>query len=192
MFAAFAPLFGGSGEHGGPSLQMQQVTQLTNDASFQDQRTLVNARQCAYLLQPHGGRSLAQAQQLAVTAPGMMISGPVQGGNIAVSSMLTLGQVQTHPAGALMLYQRPFRTTPYLGRGAVDPVVESQLRQGQSVSARRTETLLQETNLGRFRTTPLLPSKQETLVDQRHSVHVEQLPRGGLPTRRKQGAADAR
>jgi hypothetical protein len=55
-------------------------------------------------------------------------------GVVDVESNLLLKREQERSLEKLHLLQRPFLTVPYLGRGTVDPVIESQLRQGEMIS----------------------------------------------------------
>jgi len=52
------------------------------------------------------------------------------GCNINSDSKLKIGSIQTHPKCRISLYQRPFATVPFLGRGPPRPVIESRLQQG--------------------------------------------------------------
>ena len=44
----------------------------------------------------------------------------------------------------LQLFQRPFATVPYLGRGSCDPNLESQLLQGETVRGKKSSSTIME------------------------------------------------
>ena len=55
------------------------------------------------------------------------------GCNINNGSNLQIGSIQTRPKCRISLYERPFATVPYLGRGPSRPVLEAKLQQGHQV-----------------------------------------------------------
>jgi len=57
---------------------------------------------------------------------------------IDVDSNLLLKNTKERDLEKTELFQRPFLTVPYLGKGRVDPVLESQLQQGEIVSDRKS------------------------------------------------------
>ena len=110
----------------------------------------------------------------------------VGGCNIDNNSKLLIGSVQTNPKSRIDLFQRPFATVPYLGRGAVDSVMESQMLQGELNTNKRTVTNLTEKSHLKYRTTPLIPDIKQNL--QNPANYVEGVAsagwiRGGVPSR---------
>jgi hypothetical protein len=81
---------------------------------------------------------MSKARQLAVTQPCVNYSdtmgSDICGSNIDDSSRLLIGTIQTHPRCRIDLFQRPFATVPFLGRGSVDPILESQIQQGEAIT----------------------------------------------------------
>ncbi len=102
---------------------------------------------------------------LATTQPGIMYRGTYSvapgGHNIDQSSRLQHGTPTVIPKCHIDLYQRPFVTVPYLGRGAGNPLVESQLQQGDQIYNRRSESNLSERSYIKYQQTPLLPDIQQ-------------------------------
>ena len=108
------------------------------------------------------------------------------GSNIDDSSKLLIGSIQTNPKARIDLFQRPFATVPYLGRGAVDPILESQIQQGEAVTNKRTVTRLTEKSHLRYRTTPLIPEMQQTVQNPDNIIEANASQgwiRGGVPSR---------
>jgi hypothetical protein len=133
---------------------------------------------------------MSNATKLATTQPGINYSGSMGsdmcGSNIDESSKLLIGSIQTAPKARIDLFQRPFATVPYLGRGAVDPILEAQIQQGEAVTNKRSITKLTEKSHLRYRTTPLIPEMQQNIQNPDHLVEANAAQgwiRGGVPSR---------
>ena len=168
------------------------MSRIGNDNCCIDQNSIQNSQSCNYLLQNYFSQdcSMNNARQLATAQPGINYSGSyglgVNGCNVEESSRLLLGGVQTHPRCRIDLYQRPFATVPFLGRGSVDPILESQIQQGDSITNKRTVTKLPEQSYLRYHTTPLIPEVKQTIQNPANLVEgvaAEGWIRGGLPSR---------
>ena len=108
------------------------------------------------------------------------------GCNVDDSSKLLIGGIQTNPKARIDLFGRPFATVPYLGRGSVDPMLEAQIQQGESVTNRRTITHLPERNQMAYRTIPLIPEVKSRIQNPQfmiESLADETWVRGGLSSR---------
>jgi hypothetical protein len=165
---------------------------IGSDNCSQDINSIENAQACSYLLQNYftSDCNMSKAKQLAVTQPGINYSGSMGsdmcGSNIDDSSKLLIGSIQTNPKARIDLFQRPFATVPYLGRGAVDPILESQIQQGEAVTNKRTVTRLTEKSHLRYRTTPLIPEMQQTVQNPDNIIEANASQgwiRGGVPSR---------
>ena len=103
------------------------------------------------------------------------------------SSNLLIGTIQTHPKSRIDLFHRPFATVPFLGRGSVDPLLESQIQQGDvRLTNKRTITQLTEKSHLKYNTTPLIPELQKTIQNPNNLVEgiaADGWVRGGLPSR---------
>jgi hypothetical protein len=125
---------------------------------------------------------------LATTQPGIMYNGGYNSGaggcNIDESSMLQIGTIQTHPRCRIDLFQRPFATVPYLGRGSVNPVMEAQIQQGEQIVNKRSVNNLSEKSYIKYHQTPLLPAVQERIKNSTIESDASQgWIRGGVPSR---------
>jgi hypothetical protein len=165
---------------------------IGNDSCSQDINSIENAQACSYLLQNYFTTdcNMSKAKQLATTQPGIIYSGSMGsdmcGSNIDDSSKLLIGTVQTHPKARIDLFQRPFATVPFLGRGAVDPTLESQIQQGEAITNKRTITQLSEKSHLKYRTTPMIPSVKENIQNPNNLIESsasEGWIRGGVPSR---------
>ena len=116
--------------------------------------------------------------------PGNSNSG-AGGCNIGSDSSLKIGSVQTHPKCRISLYERPFATVPYLGRGPSRPVIESRLQQGGYSGNKKSCKTVTEKSFN-FDQTPLLPSIAASIQNPHNLVEgvaAEGWIRGGLPSR---------
>jgi len=117
----------------------------------QSERNIQNTRFSSYMLSNFGADSIKPDQVLnfASEQPSMLMSGTSRGegidGNIIdIDSLLIVSKEQERALEKLQLQQRPFITVPYLGRGAADPVLESQLLQGEFIHDKKSVSTIME------------------------------------------------
>ena len=103
------------------------------------------------------------------------------GCNIAESSNLAFG-VQTHPRCRITLLERPFLTVPYLGKGAFDCALESQLQQSASMANKKSVNTSSEVSYIPISNYPLIPSIKSTITNPEYLV--ESWTRGGESVRK--------
>jgi hypothetical protein len=168
------------------------MSRIGNDNCCIDQNSIQNVSSCNYLLQNYFANdcNMNNAKKLAVTQPCINYSGGfglgAGGCNVDDSSKLLIGTVQTHPRCRIDLFQRPFATVPFLGRGSVDPILEAQIQQGETITSKRTVTHLTEKSHLKYRTTPLIPDVKKNIQNPNlmiESVASEGWIRGGVPSR---------
>jgi hypothetical protein len=97
-----------------------------------------------------------------------------------------IGSIQTHPKCKIDLFQRPFATVPFLGRGSVCPILESQIQQGELLTNKRSVNKLAEKSYIKYQNTPLIPSVQDRITNPAYCVEgvaSEGWIRGGVPSR---------
>lgn len=108
------------------------------------------------------------------------------GCNINSDTNLKIGSIQTHPKCRISLYQRPFATVPFLGRGPPRPVVESRLQQGAFTSETKSCKTVTEKSFQDYVEVPLVSTLAATIqnpVNLIEGVAAEGWIRGGLPSR---------
>jgi len=168
------------------------LSRIGNDSCCIDQNTIQNSSSCSYLLQNYFAQdcSMSNAKALATTQPGINYSGGfglgAGGCNVDDSSKLLIGGIQTNPKARIDLFGRPFATVPFLGRGSVDPILESQIQQGEAITNKRSVTRLMEKSHLKYHTTPLIPEVKQNI--QNPSLMIEGMAsegwiRGGVPSR---------
>lgn len=174
------------------SYTFDNMSRLGLDQCNKSQTDIQNVSSCNYTLQNYFASDCTMRNpiELATTQPGIMYSGGYGSGaggcNINDSSKLLIGTIQTHPRCRIDLFQRPFATVPYLGRGAVNPVIEAQIQQGEMSINKRSVNTLSEKSYMKYSHTPLLPSVKERITNPANSVEgvaYEGWVRGGVPSR---------
>jgi hypothetical protein len=169
-----------------------KLSRIGDDSCCIDQNTIQNIAQNNYLLQNYFASdcSMKKPIELAVSQPGIFYRGGFNSGaggcNIDDSSNLQIGSIQTHPRCHVDLFQRPFATVPYLGRGAVNPVVESDILQGELGINRQSVNFTNEANYSSRVFVPLLPEVQRQINNPARSIEDSASHgwvRGGIPCR---------
>jgi len=168
------------------------MSRIGSDICYQDQETIQNIQACNYTLQNYFADdcSMIKPISLATSQPGVMYNGPscVGSGGCVVdtSSKLLLGSLVTHPRCKIDLFQRPFVTVPFLGRGSVNPILESQIQQGELLTNKRSITNLPEKCYMKYTSTPLLSDIKDRVTNPAYCVEgvaSEGWIRGGIPSR---------
>ena len=168
------------------------MSRIGNDVCNQDQNAIQNINQANYLLQNYfaGDCSMRQPISLATTQPGINYNGPSSVGSggcvVDESSKLLIGSIQTHPRCKIDLFQRPFATVPFLGRGSVDPILESQIQQGDMGTNKRSVNKIAEKSYIKYQNTPLIPDIKNRITNPEYCVEgvaSEGWIRGGVPSR---------
>ncbi len=168
------------------------MSRIGLDECSGSQEDIQNVASCNYMTQNYFASdcSMKKPIDLATSQMGIMYNGGYQVGaggcNIDDSSKLQIGTIQTHPRCQIDLFHRPFATVPYLGRGSVNPVMESQIQQGEQIVNKRSVNNLSEKSYIKYHQTPLLPAVQERMTDPAYkieSVASDGWVRGGIPSR---------
>jgi len=163
------------------------------------QTDIQNVAACNYWTQNYFSTdcTMKNSIALATTQPGIMYNGGYNsaagGCNIDSSSKLLIGTIQTHPRCNIDLFQRPFATVPFLGRGSVNPIIESQILQGEQIVNKRSVNPLSEKSYIKYHQTPLLPVIQQKMNDSSNKIEhdaSEGWIRGGVPSRELTRDAD--
>ena len=167
-----------------------KTTRLGDDSCDQSQRTLQNSEASTYMLNnfrpacPMSSAIDFATSQINVNFTGSHPVG-IGGCNIDESSELTINDI-TKPKCRISLFQRPFATVPFLGRGKSNAVLESQIQQGDYANNRKSAFPSSEFSYSPYYLTPLIPSLQATISNPANLVEgvaADGWIRGGLPSR---------
>jgi hypothetical protein len=174
------------------SYTFDQMSRIGNDQCFISQTDIQNVASCNYSTQNYFASDCTMKNpiELATSQPGIMYNGGYNSGaggcNIDQSSQLLIGTIQTHPKSNINLFHRPFSTVPFLGRGSVNPIMESQIQQGEQIVNKRSVNTLSEKSYIKYYQTPLLPSVQEKIGNSATKIESDASDgwiRGGVPSR---------
>lgn len=149
------------------------------------QRNMSNTRYAEYTTDALFGED--SHVQFATSAPTINFRGTVGGGlpgsSVDFDSLLMIKADQQRAFEKLQLIQRPFATVPYLGRGAIDPALESQLRTGEAASERKSVSQASENTYAEY---PIMDSVKDRVTNPTFSVEESALDgwvRGGQASR---------
>jgi hypothetical protein len=174
------------------SYTFDKMSRIGLDSCCIDQDTIQNVASCNYMTQNYFASNCSMKTQidLATSQPGIMYNGGFNSGaggcNINDSSKLQIGTIQTHPRCRIDLFQRPFATVPYLGRGSVNPDIEAQIQQGEQIVNKRSVNNLSEKSYIKYHQTPLLPAVKARLDNSANKIENDASQgwvRGGVPSR---------
>jgi hypothetical protein len=167
-----------------------QSARIGSDRTDFSQHTLQNAEFANYVLD--GFRPacpLSNAIDFATSQPNINFTGSYQtsvgGYNINENSQLLINDMSRDKC-RIMLTQRPYSTVPYLGRGKCDPILESQIQQGDFANNKKTINPSSEVCYMQYSQTPMLPTLKSTISNPANLIEsnaAEGWIRGGLPSR---------
>ncbi len=168
------------------------TSRLGSDPMDESQQNLANTQYANHIFanyyknQRSDSHVVFATQQPAVQFTGLAGGNGLPGNKVDFDSLLLIKTQQERPFEKLQLFQRPFLTVPYLGRGSVDPSIESMLQQGENVSGLKSVSTIMEQS---FLNYSLMPNddKMESRTKDASSVVQESVldgwVRGGANTR---------
>ena len=167
-----------------------QLTRIGDDSCDKSQRNVQNASASTYMLNQFRPECpMKSSMDFALSQPNVNYIGSHQMGiggcNVDESSELLLSSL-SRPRCKLSLLQRPYLTVPFLGRGQIDAVLESQIQQGDLANNRKSITNLTEVSHIKYSNVPMIPSLQATITNPANLIEgaaAEGWIRGGLPSR---------
>lgn len=152
------------------------MSNVNNDKLYVTQKSIQDKSICQYQMQNFRDNNVYM--NIATSQAGIQFKGghgmSHDGKNINDSSKLLLKSIPGGKAdGPIDLWQRPFLTVPYVGRGTVDPTMEMEMKKGLLYSNRKMNTSTSENNHTTYIYTPLLNEIESQLqnpsrYDQQH------------------------
>ena len=174
------------------SFTFENMSRIGNDSCCIDQTTIQDTQHCNYMLQNYFSADCTMQKpiHLATSQPCINYSGThttgAGGCNIDDNSRLMIGTIQTNPKCRIDLFQRPFATVPFLGRGSVCPIMESQMLQGDLNTNKKTVNKLSEKSYAKYSNTPMIPDVKKNIQNPANYIEgmaSEGWIRGGVPSR---------
>jgi hypothetical protein len=169
-----------------------QMGRIGNDFTDATQHNIQNTAQLNNMLTNHFSTLPARGHvDFASSTRGLAVNG-VQGGVgldgtvVDDESQLWMKIGQERSVEKLQLMPRPFLTVPYLGRGSCDPIIESQLQQGDVVRGKKSVTTVMENNFFDLKEYPLEKGLADRVQDDSQQIQEAALDgwvRGGTSTR---------
>jgi|TARA_R110002096_G_scaffold156869_1_gene321628 hypothetical protein len=165
---------------------------IGSDSTDQTQRNISNTQSSNYMLSDYFSKNLSdQHVKFAVQQPMMSFTSLANGNGIGGQvvdneSNLLLKTEQERALEKLQLFERPFKTVPYLGRGSCDPALESQLQQGEMMSEKKSVSTIMEKSFADYSLYPTDNKMEKQVSDASHTVEEAALDgwiRGGASTR---------
>lgn len=162
------------------------------DSTDKTQRNLANTRYTNYMLDNYYSHTLSDSHvTFATQQPSINFRGTCGGVGIPAAaidydSLLLIKNEQQRSFEPLQLIQRPYLTVPYLGRGSANPVLESQLMHGESVSDRKSLATFMDKPFIDYNEYPLMNDMKERVTNPVFSIEEVALSgwtRGGVPSR---------
>lgn len=175
-----------------PDYWFNGLSRIGSDHEEHGQQAAQNDAASSYMLTMTAPQCPAPSPMtFALSQPFMNFSGThhvAPGGSNIDASTEVLFRETARDEGKTCLWQRPFATVPYLGRGKSDTDAESALRAGyqDSVVARPSVAQLSEVSYENYARTPMLPSLQASITNPAHLVEAvadSRWVRGGIPSR---------
>ncbi len=166
------------------------MSRIGNDECDMSQRNIQNAQAATYILDNYNTTCpMNNAISLATSQPNINYSGSHQVGiggcNIDDSSHLS-HSIQAKQKCRIDLFERPYITVPYLGKGNVDPIIESKLQQGENETTKKSVNPYSEISYAPYIETPMIPSLKNTISNPTNLVESSASRgwiRGGVPSR---------
>ena len=175
------------------------LSRIGDDSCGLSQRNIQNGQQSTYALTNFFAQDCGMKKpiEFATSQPNINFSGSHQVGmggcNIDTNSDLLIGTINTHPKCRISLFERPFKTVPYLGRGSSNPVLESHIQQGDMITNKKSINTTTEQSYMPYSNYPLIPSIENSITNPANLVEgvaADGWIRGGVPSRELQKDKD--
>lgn len=172
--------------------KFNSVSRIGQDAIDSSTRNIENSRYSNYNTASFFGDKITDSQMDFVSnQPTMNLNGIANGVGIGGSlidsdSRVVIKTIQEREFEKLQLFTRPFITIPYLGRGSVDPLLESQLQQGEPIHDKKSVSTIMDKSFLNYTQYPLDDEMKKRITDTKNTVEDSALSgwvRGGLATR---------
>ena len=162
------------------------------DSVDNTQRNMENTRFSNYMLANlFVGPAENGHVEFATQQPNVMFSGAKTGPGLIgslvdVDSMLLMKTQQERSLEKLSLNQRAFLTVPYLGKGSCDPLLESQMLQGENSQDKKSVSTIMTKSFMDYTMYPLDSEMKNRVSNTKNTIEESALDgwvRGGVQTR---------
>lgn len=174
------------------SYTFNSTDRIGTDSTDQTQRNISNTQASNYMLTDYFSKNTSnQHVKFAVQQPTMTFNALANGNGVGShvvddESNLLIKTEQQRALEKLQLFERPFKSVPYLGRGSCDPAIESQLQQGELASDKKSVSTIMEKSFADYSLYPTDDKMEKRVSDTSNTVEESALDgwiRGGATTR---------
>ena len=173
---------------------------IGSDAVDNTQRTIYNTRFANYTLSNFYSENLSNSHvDFATSQPNVMFKGfsgvGLNSDVVDIDSLLALKKTNDRSLEKLQLNSRPFATVPYLGKGSCNPVLETQLLQGETSHDVKSISTIMTKSFMDYSMQPTDSQMEERVSNPAHTIQEAALDgwvRGGILTRELSGDVDFR
>mgnify|MGYP001192074336 CR=1 FL=1 len=162
---------------------------IYDDTSDTTQRGLLNTSHANYMLN-NFTNPINKSIDIATSQPYVFVKGgnSLSNGaaNVDDSTTLRVGEKDGRVPERLNLKPREFNTIPFMGRGRVDPDVETAMMQSGDLTDKKSDIGTSEISSRPTDFNPLIPALEQTITNPQHLVEESADSgwiRGGLPSR---------
>jgi len=155
------------------SYTFNTMANLKADLPDQSQQNVQNTRFGSYNVANYfNGFTSTSQVQFASEIPGFVVSNgfSVAPSMIDIESKLFNNIESERPQEKLQLFERAFRTVPYLGKGGGDPTLEAQLQQGQMIRDLKSVATVSETPYIDYNNYPIRDDLRSQLTNPANSI----------------------
>jgi hypothetical protein len=172
--------------------QFNSMGRISLDSTDQSQRNVYNTRFTNYTLSNYFSNVASESHvKFAIQQPTVMFTGLANGtgligGLVDDESNVLYNAENGRTGGRIELFQRPFATIPYLGKGSCDPALESQLQQGETVADKKSVSTIMEKSFSAYALYPTDDKMTDRVNDPAKNVEEAAMngwTRGGMMTR---------
>jgi hypothetical protein len=172
-------------------------SRIGSDNTDRSQTNLMNSKYNNYMLSTYFSESRSDDHvNFATSQPAIMFSGGPGGASagvtantVDVDSFFTIKRENGRSLEKLSLQQRAFASVPYLGRGSCDTTLESQLKQGDIITNKKSVSTVSEQSYMNNQMYPLIDSIKEKITNPKYLVQESALDgwtRGGSNSRKSE------
>jgi len=169
------------------------MARIGADAVDNTQRNIYNTRMTGYTLSNYFSDSASDGHvRFATEYPNMMYSA-LNGGTsvnsslIDVDTLLLVKKTNDRSLEKLSLEQRPFLTVPYLGRGSCDPMLETQMLQGENTHGLKSTSTIMDKSFMNYALYPTDQEMERHVSNAKYTVEEAAMDgwvRGGVASRK--------
>jgi hypothetical protein len=158
------------------------------------QHNLQNTKFGSYTVSNYFSNSASNAQvDFATAHTGLMFGNRgLSSGVVDYESALLHNQERERPLERLQLFERPFKSVPYLGRGQGDVTIESMLREGERTWDKKSVATIMDkpfTDIAKYPMNDELRSYIQNPANQVEEMAMDGWVRGGASARELNNAS---